>query len=95
MLKLILKLFKIIGLMLVMLILNPHRALLIPLFLFSAFGSWLAGKLEDLCSWLADLTEAAKVKFWLVGKPIQESLDKEINELDSMIKKVENDLRAK
>lgn len=92
MLKIILQLFKVIGLMLVMMVLNPHRVVLIVTFLLAAIGSWFAGKLEALCQWLADWTQEAKVKFWLFGKPLQKVLDREMDELDKRVKKVEKEI---
>lgn len=94
MLKVILQLFKVMGLMLVMMVLNPHRAVLIGLFLFAAVGSFIAGKLEHLCQWLSDKTETARLRFWLFGKPIQAVLDREMDELDLLVKKVEKELEG-
>ena len=94
MLKVLTKFGKVILLLTVLIVLNPHRAVLIPFSLLAAFGSFLAGKLEDLCQWTADKVDFAKDKFWLFGKPINKKLNEEMAELNRMVAEVDKKLKA-
>lgn len=86
MLKLVVKFSKIITLLMILMILNPHRALLIPLQILCCFGSWLAWRVEDLCKWVGKMIEKAQVKFWLFGKSLSETSKKELREIDEFLK---------
>lgn len=94
MLKVLTKFGKVILLLTALIVLNPHRAVLIPFSLLAAFGSFLAGKLEDLCQWTADNVDFAKDKFWLFGKPINKKLNEETAELNRMVAEVDKELKA-
>ncbi|AIA64575.1 hypothetical protein HL10_gp045 [Cronobacter phage CR8] len=94
MLNVLTKFGKVIVLLTVLIVLNPHRAVLIPFSLLAAFGSFLAGKLEDLCQWTSDKVDFAKDKFWLFGKPINKKLDEEMAELNRMVAEVDKKLKA-
>lgn len=94
MLKALAKFGKVIVLLTVLIVLNPHRAVLIPFSLLAAFGSFLAGKLEDLCQWTADKVDFAREKFWLFGKPLHEKLEKEMAELNRLVAEVDRNLKA-
>lgn len=89
MLKVLTKFGKVILLLTALIVLNPHRAVLIPFSLLAAFGSFLAGKLEDLCQWTADNVDFAKDKFWLFGKPLKKKLEEEMNELNRLVAEVD------
>lgn len=86
MLKLVLKFSKIITLLMILMILNPHRAVLIPLRILCCFGSWLAWRLEDLCKWVGKMIDKAQVKFWLFGKSLSETSKRELREIDKISK---------
>ncbi len=92
MLKVLSKFAKVILLLTALIVLNPHRAVLIPFSLLAAFGSFLAGKLEDLSQWTADKVASAEDKFWLFGKPIYKKLDEEMAELNRMVAEVDKKL---
>lgn len=49
MLKVLAQFAKVVFLLSVMILLNPHRAILIPFTLLSVVGSWIAWRLEELC----------------------------------------------
>lgn len=94
MLKVLSKFAKVILLLTALIVLNPHRAVLIPFSLLAAFGSFLAGKLEDLCQWTADKVDFAKDKFWMFGKPINKKLEAEMAELHRLVAEVDKKLKA-
>lgn len=94
MLKVLAKFAKVIVLLTLLIVLNPHRAILIPFSLLAAFGSWLAGKLEDLCVWIDDKVSVAKDKFWLFGKPINEKLESEMDDLNRLVREVDEKLKG-
>lgn len=89
MLKVLAKFAKVIVMLTLLIILNPHRAVLIPFSLFAAFGSWVAWKLEDLCEWISDKVDVAKEKFWLFGKPLNQKLDEDMKELHRLVAEVD------
>lgn len=68
--------------------------ILIPFGLLAAFGSFLAGKLEDLCQWTADKVDFAREEFWLFGKPTNKKLDEEMAELHRLVAEVDRKLKA-
>lgn len=94
MLKVLAKFAKVIVLLTFLIVLNPHRAVLIPFSLLAAFGSWLAGKLEDLCVWIADKVSVAKENFWLFGKPINKKLESEMEDLNRLVAEVDKKLKG-
>lgn len=94
MLKVLSKFAKVILLLTALIVLNPHRIILIPFSLLAAFGSWLAWKLEDGCQWVADKVAVAKDKFWLFGKPINKKLDEEMAELNRLVAEVDKKFKA-
>lgn len=94
MLKLLVKFGKVVLLLTLMIVLNPHRAVLIPFSLLAAFGSWLAWRLEDACQWIAEKVNVAKKKFWLAGRPIGDKIEKEVEELHRMILDMDRKLKA-
>lgn len=94
MLKVLAKFGKVIVLLTVMIILNPHRAILIPFSLLAAVGSWLAWRLEDVCQWTADNVNSARQKFFLIGRPINRKLEEEMTELNRLVAEVDRKLKA-
>lgn len=95
MLQALRKFGKVILLLTALIVLNPHRALLIPFSLLAAFGSWLAWRLEDGCQWVADKVKWAKENFWMFGKPINKKLDEEMTELHRLVAEVDKKLKEK
>lgn len=93
MLKVLTQFVKVIAMLTLLIILNPHRAVLIPFSLFAACSSWVAWKLEDLCEWIAKWVKVAKEKFWLFGKPLNKKLDEEMNELNRLVAEVDKRLK--
>lgn len=89
MLKVLAKFAKVIVMLTLLIILNPHRAIMIPFSLFAAFGSWVAWKLEDLCEWISNKVDGAKDNFWLFGKPLNKKLDEEMSELNRLVAEVD------
>lgn len=89
MLKVLTKFAKVIVLLTLLIIMNPHRAILIPFQLFAVCGSWVAWRLEDGCQWMADKIKWARENFWLFGSPVDEKLNKEIAELNRMVSEVD------
>lgn len=94
MFKALTKFAKVILLLTLLVVINPHRAVLIPFSLLAASGSWLAWKLEDGCQWVADKVAVAKEKFWLFGKPINKKLDEEMAELNRLVAEVDKKFKA-
>jgi|AGFS01.1.fsa_nt_gi hypothetical protein len=93
MLKVLAKFAKVIALLTVMILLNPHRALLIPINLLALGGSWLAGKLEDGCQWVDGKIKYLRTAMWVFGRPIGDKLDAELEELNRLVKEVDNRLK--
>ncbi|QPI18096.1 hypothetical protein POP15_048 [Pectobacterium phage POP15] len=89
MLKVLKKFAKVIALLTVMILLNPHRALLIPLNLLALGGSWLAGKLEDGCQWVDGNIKYLRTKMWVFGRPIGDKLDEEMTELNRLVAEID------
>lgn len=89
MLKVLKQFAKVIVMLTLLIIMNPHRAVLIPFSLFAACGSWVAWKLEDLCEWVAKKVNVAKEKFWLFGKTLSKKLDEEMNELHRLVAEID------
>lgn len=99
MLKVLAKFGKVLILLTVLIVLNPHRAALIPFSLLAAAGSWVAGRIgsdriEDACQWTADKIDCAKENFFLIGKPINEKLEVEMAELNRLVAEVDRKLKA-
>lgn len=94
MLKVLVKFGKVIFLLTALILMNPHRAVLIPFKLFAAAGSWLAWKLEDLCQWVGDKVDLARENFWMFGKPINEKLQAEMDELNRLVVEVDKKLKG-
>lgn len=94
MLKVLTKFAKVLFMLSVLIVINPHRALLIPLLVLSAAGSWVAWRLESLCQWTGKKVEVAREKFWMFGKPLDEKISKEIEDLNRMVKEVERKRKA-
>lgn len=80
-------------LILVLCVLNPHRASLMVVQLTSVVLSWLAWRLEDFAGWL-DKFRRKSVKSWfIVGEPIANYLRKTVEDLDKKLKKAENKIK--
>lgn len=94
MLKVLTKFAKVILLLTALIVMNPHRAILIPFSLFAAGGSWLAWRLEDVCQWISKKVNRARQNFWMFGKPINKKLDEEVTELNRLVAEVDKKLKA-
>lgn len=94
MLKVLSKFGKVILLLTVLIVLNPHRAILIPFSLLAAGGSWLAWRLEDVCQWVSEKVNLARQNFWMFGKPINKKLEAEMAELHRLVAEVDKKLKA-
>lgn len=81
------KLTKLFFIALLLMVLNPHRALLMLLMLTSAGASWIAWRLEDLCQWTDKKLDYARKNTFLLGKGLGEKLVKEANDIHRIIKK--------
>lgn len=93
--KIALKFMKVVGMLVVLIILNPHRALIIlPAKVIAVSGSWLAWKLEDGCQWLSDAAESARQRFWIFGTSLSEKLEKEQRELNSLVEKKDKEIKG-
>lgn len=80
-------------LILVLCVLNPHRASLMLVQLVAFVLSWFAWRLEDFAGWL-DKFRRKSVKSWfIVGEPISKHLRKTVEDLDKKLKKAENKLK--
>lgn len=96
MLKVLAKFGKVLFLLTVMIIMNPHRAILIPFSLFAAAGSWLAWRLEDLCQWLDKMVDKARKSWFTVGrKTVGKKLDDEMEELNRLVLEVDKRFKEK
>ena len=94
MLKALAKFGKVILLLTALIVINPHRAILIPFTLLAACGSWLAWRLEDVCQWVSEKVKWARQNFWMFGKPINKKLDEEMAELHRLVAEVDKKLKA-
>lgn len=94
MLKALTKFAKVILLLTALIVMNPHRAVLIPFSLLAAGGSWLAWRLEDVCQWVSEKVNLARQNFWMFGKPINKKLDEEMTELHRLVAEVDKKLKA-
>lgn len=94
MLKALTKFAKVILLLTLLVVINPHRAILIPFSLFAAFGSWLAWRLEDVCQWVSGKVNWARDNFWMFGKPINKKLEAEMAELNRLVAEVDKKLKG-
>lgn len=93
MLKAFAKLFKIAALIIVLLVINPHRAILIPFCYLAVLGSWVAWRLEEGCTWLAqNLLEVSK-KMPSFGKGLRETVDKDLGGVKDMVREYEDKLK--
>jgi len=82
-----LKLVKLIGCVVILFLLNPHRALLFLVKMVALGLSWVAWRMEDLATWLDKQFERYRFKFWLIGKPFTVRLAKYERELVVELKK--------
>ena len=94
MLKVLAKFGKVILLLTALLVMNPHRAILLPFSLLAAGGSWIAWRLEDVCQWVSEKVNLARQNFWMFGKPINKKLDEEMTELHRLVAEVDKKLKA-
>lgn len=93
MLKVLAQFAKVVFLLSVMILLNPHRAILIPFTLLSVVGSWIAWRLEELCDWTKGRVDYCRVRFWIFGKSVNVKLDKEMAELHRRVAEVDKRLK--
>lgn len=82
MIKILGVILKSIFFLLVLMVLNPHRVLLIPLQMIAAVLSWLAWRLEDFASWLDKGVKYGRKNFWLISSSVSDKLQKQIGEID-------------
>lgn len=95
MLKLVLKFAKVVLLTLLLMVINPHRTVLLIIDIIALLGSWFAGKLENVCQWTADKVAVAKKKVWWFGKPIHKIVSKDIQEVHEMLEDAQRKIDAK
>lgn len=80
-------LVKIVGCVVILFLLNPHRALLFLVKMLALSLSWLAWRMEELATWLDKQFNYCRFKFWLIGKPFTVRLAKYEKELVVELKK--------
>lgn len=80
---------KVSLLIIAMMIINPHRLLLLLADIFAAGGSWIAWKLEDFCQWIGGKVKKYQKTFPLFGKKLGDRLEVESAELDRLVKEAD------
>lgn len=95
MIRVLLKFFKVVVLILALMVINPHRVLLFLGKTSLAAISWIAWRLEDFCGWGDKYLSYGEKNFWIFGKKLSAKATSEINELDQMVKKVDQEMEGR